>query len=111
MDVLGIFGLFSFIMCLSLSSKVKRLEQIIKSNGLNDVQTDSLRNVLKKYIGKTVQLSLHDCDISFDLLTKQCLIEDVDEAWALVKVNPGKKDEAEKIIRIDLIKNITLKQK
>ena len=109
MEYLGFFGILAFIWCLTLSGKVKRLEQIIKANGLSTPQTESLRNMLEKYMGQTVELSLHKESIALDFGSKECLIEDIDEDWVLVKINPSKKNETQKLIRIDLIKDITIK--
>ncbi len=108
MEYLGILGIFAFIWCMTLSGKVKRLEQIIKANGLADTHIMSLQNVLKNYIGKTVKISLYNENLNWDFSSKECLIEDLDEVWALVRVNPDKKNEMQKLIKIDLIKNITI---
>ena len=44
-----------------------------------------------------------------DLVGKFCKVLDVDETWALVLANEGKKNECEKLIRLDSVKQIKVK--
>lgn len=101
------FGLIAFVWCTALRERVKKLERIIQANGLKDFQAISLRQVLEKQLGKEVILSIYGD--ALPVSGKPCLVVDVDEAWLLVKENPGKEKEAEKLIRLDLIKNVAVK--
>ena len=101
------FGLFSFIMVFVLMGKVSRLEHILRDNGIGPVRAAGLGGQLRKQVGRTVTLTVEGGD--GDLLGKECKILDADETWALVLANEGKKNECEKLIRLDCVKQIKVK--
>lgn len=101
------FGVFSFIMVLVLMGKVSRLERILRDNGLRPGGTTGVGEQVRKQVGRTVELTVEGGD--FDVYGKQCKILDVDEGWALVLANEGKKNECEKLIRLDSVKQIKVK--
>ena len=101
------FGVFSFIMVLVLMGKVSRLERILRDNGIGAVRAAGLGEQMKKQVGNTVTLSVEAGD--GDLMGKECKILDADEEWALVLVGEGKKNECEKLIRLDSVKQIKVK--
>lgn len=101
------FGVFSFIMVLVLMGKVSRLERILRDNGIGVVRAAGLGEQVRKQIGRTVGLTVEAGD--FDVYGKACKILDADEEWALVLANEGKKDECEKLIRLDSVKQIKVK--
>ena len=101
------FGIFSFIMVLVLMGKVSRLEHILRDNGIGPVRAAGLGDQLRKQVGNTVTLTVEAGD--GDLLGKECRILDADESWALVLANEGKKNECEKLIRLDSVKQIKVK--
>mgnify|MGYP006922128621 FL=1 len=101
------FGIFSFIMVLVLMGKVSRLERILRDNGLGVKGAAGLGDQLRKQVGNTVTLTVEAGD--GDLLGKECKILDADEDWALVLANEGKKNECEKLIRLDSVKQIKVK--
>ena len=101
------FGVFSFIMVLVLMGKVSRLERILRDNGIGAVRTAGLGEQMRKQVGQTVTLTLEAND--GDIMGKECKILDADEDWALVLANEGKKNECEKLIRLDSVKQIKVK--
>lgn len=101
------FGIFSFIMVLVLMGKVSRLEHILRDNGIGPARAAGLGDQLRKQVGNTVTLTVEAGD--GDLLGKECKILDADEGWALVLANEGKKNECEKLIRLDSVKQIKVK--
>ena len=101
------FGLFAFIMVLTLMGKVSRLERILRDNGIGAVRTAGLGEQMRKQVGNTVTLTVEAGD--GDLVGKECKIRDADESWALVLANAGKKNECEKLIRLDSVKQIKVK--
>lgn len=101
------FGVFSFIMVLVLMGKVSRLERILRDNGISTVQAAGLGEQVRKQIGRAVELTLETSD--GDIMGKECKILDADEDWALVLANAGKKNECEKLIRLDSVKQIKVK--
>ena len=101
------FGLFAFIMVLTLMGKVSRLERILRDNGIGAVRTAGLGEQMRKQVGNTVTLTVEAGD--GDLVGKECTILDADESWALVLANAGKKNECEKLIRLDSVKQIKVK--
>lgn len=101
------FGIFSFIMVLVLMGKVSRLERILRDNGIGPGRVEGLGEQMRKQVGNTVTLTVEAGD--GDLLGKECKILDADESWALVLANEGKKNECEKLIRLDSVKQIKVK--
>lgn len=101
------FGVFSFIMVLVLMGKVSRLERILRDNGIGTVRAAGLGEQVRKQIGRAVELTLETSD--GDIMGKECKILDADEDWALVLANEGKKNECEKLIRLDSVKQIKVK--
>ena len=101
------FGLFSFIACIFLYEKTKRLERILRDNGIGSLRAAGLGEQVRKQIGRTVELTVEAGD--FDVCGKTCKILDADEDWALVLANEGKKNECEQLIRLDSVKQIKVK--
>ena len=101
------FGVFSFVMVLVLMGKVSRLERILRENGLGAKRIAGLGEQVRKQVGQTVELTLETSD--GDIMGKQCRILDADESCALVRANEGKKNECEKLIRLDSVKQIKVK--
>ena len=101
------FGLFAFIMAIGLYSKVHRLERILRDNGIRPGGTAGLGEQVRKQVGRTVELTLETSD--GDIMGKQCKVLDADETWALVLANEGKKNECEKLIRLDSVKQIKMR--
>lgn len=101
------FGVFSFIMVLVLMGKVSRLERLLRENGIGSVRAAGLGEQVRKQIGRTVELTVEAGD--FEMYGKACKILDADEDWALVLANEGKKDECEKLIRLDSVKQIKVR--
>ena len=100
------FGVFSFIMVLLLMGRVSRLERLLRENGIASVRAAGLGEQVRKQIGQTVELTL---ETGGDIMGKTCKILDADEDWALVLVGEGKKNECEKLIRLDSVKQIKVK--
>lgn len=104
------FGIFSFVMVLALMGKVRRLERILRENGIGAKGAEGLGNQLRKQVGQKVLLTLDtpDGDIMGSMYST-CRVLDVDETWALILVNKGRKNECEKLIRLDSVKQIKVK--
>ena len=101
------FGMFAFIGIIFLYEKVKRLERVLRENGIRPGGTAGLGDQLRKQVGQTVMLTLEAGD--GDLVGKECKVLDADEDWALVRANEGKKNQCEKLIRLDSVKQIKVK--
>ena len=101
------FGIFSFVMVIALYSQVHRLERILRENGIGAKGAVGLGEQLRKQVGQTVELTLETND--GDIMGKVCRVLDTDETWALVLANEGKKNEREKLIRLDSVKQIKVK--
>lgn len=101
------FGVFAFIMVLVLMGKVSRLERLLRENGIGSLRAAGLGEQIRKQIGQTVELTVEAGD--FEVYGKACKILDADEDWALVLANEGKKNECEKLIRLDSVKQIKVR--
>ena len=99
--------MFAFIGIIFLYEKVKRLERVLRENGIRPGGTAGLGDQLRKQVGNTVTLTVEAGD--GDLVGKECKILDADESWALVLANAGKKNECEKLIRLDSVKQIKVR--
>ena len=100
------FGIIAFVWAASLRERVKRLERIVESNGLQNLETASLRALLESRKGAEVNLSLYQSG-GFGLGGSKCRILDLDEEWVSVLLFPGGKKERYALIRLDNIKNVT----
>ena len=101
------FGMFAFIGIIFLYDNVRRLERILRDNGIRPGGTAGLGDQLRKQVGQAVMLTLEDSD--GDLVGKVCRVLDADEDWALVLANEGKKNQCEKLIRLDSVKQIKVR--
>ena len=102
-----VFGLFSFAMVIILMGRVNRLERILRDNGIRPGGQAGLGDQLRRQVGQTVMLTLEASD--GDVMGRECKVLDADETWALVLANEGKKNECEKLIRLDSVKQIKVK--
>ena len=102
-----IFGLFAFCMVIGLYAKVHHLERILRENGIGVNGAAGLGGQLRKQVGQTVELTLETAD--WDIAGSVCKVLDADEVWALVLANEGKKNQCEKLIRLDSVKQIKVK--
>ena len=103
MDVFGILGLIGFVIACIVLDRVGRIERLLRESGIRPVGTPGLARQLEGSVGKTV--TIYDEDGS----GVTCRVLDVDEEWALVLDNEGKKNECEKLIRLDGVKQIKVK--
>ncbi len=97
------FGMFGFIMALLAYSKVKRLERILRENHIRPTGAVSLGGSLREKVGSTVFLTIYEGEGD---TTTSCKILDVDEEWAHVLRNEGKKNQRELLIRLEDIKQV-----
>ena len=101
------FGIIAFVGIIFLYERVKRLERVLRDNGLSAKGTAGLGDQMRKQVGKTVTLTVEAGD--GDVMGKACKILDADEDWALVRANEGKKNQCEKLIRLDSVKQIKVR--
>lgn len=104
MEAMGIFGVISFVFVLFLWSKVSRLEQLLRENGIRPAGTRDLARRLAGMTGQTVTLTLYSD--GWDVSGLTCRVLDTDEAWALVRADEGKKKERELLLRLDSVKSV-----
>lgn len=94
-------GMIAVIWCISLSSRLKKVEQLLKEPETRREEA-SLQRILSKHIGGCVKLELkEDCDGDFENTT--CRVVDVDEQWVLVR---QEKKGFEGLIRIRQINSL-----
>ena len=101
------FGIIAFVGIIFLYERVKRLERVLRDNGLSAKGTAGLGDQMRKQVGNTVTLTVEAGD--GDVTGKVCRVLDADEDWALVLANEGTKKECEKLIRLDSVKQIKVK--
>ena len=103
MDAIAWFGLAGFIMACILFERVGRLERLLRENGIRSAGTPGLARRLENSIGKTMTIFGEDGE------GVACRVLDVDEEWALVLADEGKKKEREILLRLDSVENIEVK--
>ena len=98
------FGVFAFIMVLVLMGKMSRMERLLRENGIRPQGAQALGERLRRETGKTLVLTLGDMDIDGSVL--RCKILDVDEEWALLLLDEGRKKEREQLVRLDSVRQV-----
>ena len=110
MEYFGILGLAALVWCFSLNKKVRRLEKFVREENGGSSEMLDLRKILQDAAGKRVRMSFYDEDVWMDFTGRDCLVEDVDDSWVLIKANEGKKNEVQKLIRISSVKGVVVRQ-
>ncbi len=113
--IFGIFGLLAYGEMSSLKNRISDLEnQMAKLKGTRQHEERvSLRQYVKSYIGKNVELELKEDDLDADIMMYgnskhgSNTILDADEDWILLKIETPK-GEKEKLIRISSIERISV---
>ncbi len=108
MEYFGVFGFIFGLLCWfkisSLSSRVKKLEGILKEEGCVDAEKESLREILAKNIGKHIKLELSAEAMDYAVEKKDCILLDADEDWVKLRMNHKKQEEY--LLRIDTIESV-----
>lgn len=99
-------GMIGLALAATALSKVKRLERILRENGIRPGGTADLGEQLRRQVGQAVTLMLEN---GGDITGKPCRVLDADERWALVRTNEGKKTECDMLVRLDSVKQIKVK--
>ena len=104
MEAFGAFGIFAFVLSLGLWTRVKRLEQILRENGIRPRGALALGRRLQKEAGKPLLLTLYDEETDGSVL--RCKVLDTDQEWALLLLDEGKKNEREMLVRLDSVRQV-----
>ena len=96
-------GVISLVFVIILWGRVKRLERILRENGIRPA-AGGLGRQLGQYVGQEVLLTLS----SQDGAGLSCRVLDADEAWALLLCDPGKKKERRMLIRLEDVLQVQL---
>ena len=96
-------GVISLVFVIILWGRVKRLERILRENGIRPA-AGSLGRQLTQYVGQEVLLTLS----SRDGAGLPCRVLDADEAWALLLCDPGKRRERRMLIRLEDVTQVQL---
>ena len=109
MGTIGVvFGIVAFIWVLHLRERVKRLERIVESNGLQDAETDSLARLLRERVGREVRLSFYQG--GWQASGGKYRILDLDGEWVLALAEPDSPKARECLLRLSNIKAVAEKQ-
>ena len=103
MDAFGLFGLAGFVMACVVLERVHRIERLLRENGIRSKGSLSLSRRLENSVGKTLTIVCEDGE------GVVCRVLDVDEDWALVLADEGKKKEREMLIRLDSVEDVKVK--
>lgn len=97
-----------FCWCGSLSSEIHSLKKRLKEEDILKGNSDKMKNILAKSIGKQMILKFDDDNMDIDLLDAACEIIDVDDQWVLVRYINGKKT-IEKLINLSVLEGVKYK--
>ena len=97
------FGIMAFVLVMYLWSRVGRLERTLRENNIRPSGTSPLGGQIQKLVGQTVTIALYEAGGG---TTTPCRVLDVDEEWARVLRNEGRKNQRELLIRLADIKQI-----
>lgn len=103
MEGLAVFGICGFVFSLVSMSRIKRLERLLRENGIRSTGADSLANQLRTRIGETLTIVVYVDDES---VGHRCRVLDVDEEWIRVLRNEGRKDQQEMLFRLCDVKQV-----
>ncbi len=97
-----------FLWCSSLSGEIHSLKKQIKKENCLKGNSDKVKNILAKNIGKQMILKFDDDNMDIDLLDTTCEIIDVDDRWVLVRYINSKKTK-EKLINLSVLEGAKYK--
>lgn len=97
-----------FLWCGSLSGELHSLKKRLKEDNILKENSEKVKSLLAKNIGKQMVLKFDDDNTDIDLLSTTCEIVDVDEKWVLVRYTSGKKTK-EKLIRLSILEGAKYK--
>ncbi len=107
MSGMDVFGMMSFALVMVLWAKIQRMERVLRENGVWDAKNRDLAGQLRKQVGQTLTITMYDAGMDAVGMTARVL--DVDETWALLLADEGKKKQREVLIRLDSVKQIKVK--
>lgn len=98
-----------FLWCSSLSGEINSLKKRLKKENFLKENSDKVKNILAKNIGKQMILKFDDDNMDIDLFVDTaCEIIDVDDRWVLVRYINGKKTK-EKLINLSVLEGAKYK--
>ena len=106
--LLYIVLLILFFWCSSLSGELHSLKKRLKEDNVLKENSEKVKSLLAKNIGKQMVLKFDNGNMDIDLLGTPCEIVDVDEKWVLVRYTSGKKTK-EKLIRLSVLEGAKYK--
>ncbi len=106
--ILKIVLFILFIWCSSLSGEIHSLKKRLKDENILKENSDKVKGLLAKNIGKQMILKFDDDNMDIDLLDTPCEIIDVDEKWVFVRYINNKKT-TEKLIRLSILEGAKYK--
>jgi len=92
------FGIAAFIMAIFALSRTRKLERLLRENGIGSTSSRDLGRRLADMVGQRVTVYLDNDDMVGCF--NPCRVLDADETWALLLENEGKNSEQRKLIRL-----------
>lgn len=97
-----VFGLMGFVLALFAIGEVSRLKRILRENDIRPLGGEALSGRLLERVGQSVDITLYAPDGT----TTKCRVVDVDEEWARVIRDEGKRNQRELLIRLCDVKQV-----
>ena len=108
----AIFGLLAFFQVSAVAARLRRLERSENSvlHAERSSVKDDMTKILAPYTGKRIQLDFYENEEDMDLINiskqNKIILLDMDEKWALVRIETSK-NHRDKLIRISSIKGVS----
>ena len=106
--ILNIAFVVLFLWCSSLSGELHSLKKRLKEEDILKGNSDKVKSLLARNIGKQMFLKFDDDNMDIDLLDTACEIIDVDDKWVLVRYINGNKTK-EKLINLSVLEGAKYK--
>lgn len=103
---IALFALF--LWCISLSGEIHSLKKRLRKENSLKGNSDKVKNILAKNIGKQIILKFDDDNMDIDFFDTPCEIIDVDDKWVFVRYINGKKTK-EKLINLSVLEGAKYK--
>ena len=107
MEVFNVFGLIAFVFCMFMYSDVAKIKKQLQKEKNSSEKRELVKIVADKYLGKTVKIAMHEDDVNYSMLGKECLVEDVDEEWILLLISE-KKSNRRVLVRVATIASLSV---
>lgn len=106
-----VLAIMAFFQMMNLRNRMRRMErQREEESGIISPERADLKAAMARYVGQEIRLEFYEDEEVVDLISPgkygKTILEDVDEKWALVRLETPKKT-VRKLVRLSSIRGVT----